>query len=548
VETQSSEFPLHIKGTLAPMFLPDKSVLKSTGVSSGSQSLCPGHIFGFPPTKKPAHLRPFKIGGEWVDPNLVALSKLHQVRTQCDLLPQDELVAHLHKHYPRPVMEEYIPRVLTWDETLNGIPALEYMPISMKSAPGYPWSNGHCRKTDYIDVIDSFGSRQFLQMKSEFYKTIEDYENKLLAGNDIEVLWMDCLKDEKRPIEKVDQGKTRLFSICPLHYLLLFRKYFGMFVCYSHHFNVSAPMSCGINPHGHEWGMLYSRMNRFSGAVIAGDFSNYDGKLPADVGEVVLEFLMQWFDDGFNHVRKLLFKHIFNAVHINRHGRATYVYEVFDGNPSGNPFTTVYNSLCNIVMCYCVLKGDLGISPSQYELCVYGDDNVLTVSEDVPGVENLRTSTLTPHFKRRFDMSYTHWTKENNTSKDTLLDIRYLGRKFVPVALPLIVHAPLEPSIIMESLYWTRGAQESFSSTLTSALHELSHFPRSEFDRYCSLITKRLHSMHTTYQVGVFANYLLIWNELLHRYDYDVLQERYNMQNNFSFCEVLPPYDADLLN
>lgn len=548
IETQSLEFPLHVKRTMAPMYVPDRSVLKGTGVSSGSSSACPGHIVGFPPSKKPAHLRPFRHRDVIIDPNIVALSKLHQDRTICELLPRDELVSHLASHYPRPTDPEYTPRRLTWEESLNGIVKLEYMPISMKSAPGYPWSIGHCKKTDYIDVLNAVNNCQLLQMKPDFHKTIEEYENKLLEGGDIEVLWMDCLKDEKRPIEKVDQGKTRLFSICPLHYLLLFRRYFGMFVCYSHHFNVTAPMSCGINPHGREWGMLYARMNRYSGAVIAGDFSNYDGKLPADVGEIVLDFLTQWFDDEFNHVRRILFKHIYNATHVNRHGKQTYVYEVVDGNPSGNPFTTVYNSLCNIVMCYCVLKGDLGISPTRYELCVYGDDNVITISEDVNGVEHLRTATLTPHFKRRFDMSYTHWTKEDNIGKDTLLDIRYLGRKFVPAYEPTLVRAPLEPSIIMESLYWTRGVQESFSSTLTSALHELSHFPRDEFRHYCSLITNRLQAMQNAYHVGTYANYATIWKELVRRYSYDVLQERYSMEDEFSFCEVLPPYDADLIN
>ncbi|APG78537.1 hypothetical protein 1 [Wenzhou picorna-like virus 37] len=550
VETQSlEEFPFEYQRRLGPIYQPTKTSLRSTGVSSNRDSLCPGHVAGFPSTKKPAFLHRFQMGNTTLDPNLIALSKLHQGRTKCELLDKEELIDHLMSHYAPVINGEFAPRLLTWDETVNGISSLNYMPISMKSAVGYPWCEGRKRKEDFIEVIASneVGQR-CLMVKPHFQTVLDEMENQLRSGNNVEVLWLDCLKDEKRPIEKVNQGKTRLFSVCPLHYLLLFRRYFGMFTCFSQHYNVSAPMSCGINPHGPEWGQLFERMSRFQGAVIAGDFSNYDGKLPADVGAIVLEFLQRWYNDKHNNVRFLLFQHIFAATHINRHNKVSYVYQVDDGNPSGNPFTTVYNSLCNIIMCYCVLKGDLGISPTKYELCVYGDDNVITISEEVKGVENLRTSSLTPHFSRRFDMSYTHWTKEDSVTKDTIYDIRYLGRKFVPVKQPSIVLAPLEPAIIIESLYWTKGTQETFSSTLTSALHELSHFSRKEFHKYTDLITQRLQDMQEAYHTGPLADYVMTWRALLRKYPYDVLQERYSMDREVSFDEILAPYDLDLLN
>ena len=42
-------------------------------------------------------------------------------------------------------------------------------------------------------------------------------------------MYVDYLKDERRPIAKVDIGKTRQFMAGPMHYLIACKMYFGDF-------------------------------------------------------------------------------------------------------------------------------------------------------------------------------------------------------------------------------------------------------------------------------------------------------------------------------
>jgi hypothetical protein len=357
----------------------------------------------------------------------------------------------------------------------NGEDRPDSSPIILGTSPGYPYClNAKKGKAPYM-FMDENQRRQY---DPQFLQKLIEYDETLRAGGDIEVVWADFLKDETRPIEKVNEGKTRLVSSSPLHFTCLMRKYFLSFVTYVQSMASQKPVAVGINVHSLEWTELFCRLNRTAESVLSGDFSNYDGKLPASLTKPFTDFVNWWYDDGpINaRVRHLLMKHISHAVHLC----GNKLYQVVDGNPSGNPITSIYNSFCNYMMTYIVLTEDLGLSDDEFEMTIYGDDIVVTINR-----VGIRCEHLTPHFKRRFDMDYTHFSKKENHDDDTMFTINFIGRKFVE--RQNIYSAPLELRTILEIPYWIKGDVDPQLAALSAAEslgRELSHLSEEEYKYY----------------------------------------------------------------
>jgi hypothetical protein len=434
------------------------------------------------PEQIPARLGKFESNGITIDPLINATLKLHQVPTPPTYLPSF-LMEELFSYYPR-----NNGKVISWEQCINGDSQIGMTGITSATSCGYPY-NLHSTHGKFPYIVRKPDNT--LDYSPEFLEELIEHQKCLQKGQQIEVLWADTLKDETRLISKVEEGKTRLFTTCPLHYLFLVRLYFLDFVTYVQSQASRKPVSVGLNAHSLEWTEIFTRLNQTSKSVIAGDFTNYDGKLPKFVGEFFLQFVNEWYNDGETNanIRKLLFYHITDATHISN----CYVYQVVDGNPSGNPITSIYNSFANIIMCMTILHEDLCLCSDEYTLVVYGDDNVITINR--PGY---KASDLTNYFKDRFGLVYTHFSKEESDTNDTLLDIRYLGRAFV--YSDGVYHAPLKIKVIVEATYWfksTTSPQEIVLSTAESFFLELSHHGPQVFREYSEKYLKAVkNSLH----------------------------------------------------
>ena len=84
--------------------------------------------------------------------------------------------------------------------------------------------------------------------------------------------------------------------------------------------------------------------------------------------------------------------------------------------------------------------------------------------------------SLTPHYKERFGLEYTHYSRSDVEPYDTLETIRYLGRKFW--ACEGMMKAPLEEKVVLEMIYWIRGSYRDWEtrdrkSTRLNSSHRL---------------------------------------------------------------------------
>jgi len=440
----------------------------------------PSILYGWrgEPTFIPVHLTSFTRNDQVIDPYLRGVAKLHQQYTNV-LYVSEGSIDWLLSMYP----SQEDKRLLEFYEVIKGT-GENFTSVNAGTSPGYPYCLSKKKgKSPWITVDDE---TCLIEWTPELEQLLFGYESDLRNGIQIEVIWADVLKAERREVAFVEAGKTRLFASCPLHFLLLTRKYFGKLTEYMQSQCVQKPISVGINPHSIDWTIIYNRLSKTAGSVIAGDFSNYDGIVPRAVGEVVLMFANTWYDDGpINaRVRSLLFEHIYHATRIND----DFIYQVNDGNPSGNPWTSWYNSLCQLVMWYTILTEEFNMDPTTWNIIVYGDDNVLTTM-----TSGLRVSDFQPHFKKYFNMEYTHFSKKDVDPHDTLETIRYLGRSFTTNGHFPYKSAPLELSIIVESTYWTNGSKidyEVLISTIESLVTEIFHFGRTFFVNFCGEFAK----------------------------------------------------------
>lgn len=423
---------------------------------------------GEKPKYFPARLGCYERDGKWINTAHEGLKKLHQEPTPETPIPEHTM-DWLFSQYPK----QQSTRILTIDEAMNGVPG-RYPSIDLSTSAGYKLCKETTKGKSLFIYRDETTGR--ICMTSDFEQILLVALQSLKEGRQIEVIWGDCTKDELR-----DPGKLpRIFTTCPLVYLIIMRMYFGDFIMFAQEDPVYRPSAVGINPHSWDWTFLREDFKPYSGSTIAGDFSNFDGKLPRFVGKFLLRFINEWYDDGPENarVRELLFEHIYNATRIN----GDKIYQVVDGNPSGNPFTSLYNSFCNIIMIYVILTEDFKMYVKDWKVKVYGDDNIIGTKQ-----KGLRCSHLAPYFKKRFDMTYTHWSKEEVDrddvfeTTDTQEGIRFLGRAFV--SEQNVIRAPLTRAVLEESLYWFRGGDATMAllATIQNFILEAHHFGPGQY-------------------------------------------------------------------
>jgi hypothetical protein len=212
---------------------------------------------------KPAKLHkfPHKETGEMLDPMMIALKKIHQVPTPPCNFNKERLKQWLFKLYPKK-QSTYIP---TMYESLRGIPERHIQGICVGTSAGFPdCKNGTAGKLHLLEPFEDFYT-----FKTEILQRLEDKWNALMRGECFPVYWADTLKDEKRPIEKADAGKTRMFSTCNFDFLIIFRRLTLDFTAFVQSTPADKPVSVGINAHSLDWKILFDRLMSCAHSIIA---------------------------------------------------------------------------------------------------------------------------------------------------------------------------------------------------------------------------------------------------------------------------------------
>lgn len=414
---------------------------------------------------EPAQLRPFRIGDSVVSPMLLGLSKMTNVTKPI----RPEIRKIICDHMYTSVMDwnsPYIhnPRLLTDDEMVNGINNLNKIDITTSAGFPYQLNAPSGGKRDWLFVED--GKMFMTSAMMEKVKMREEFAQKGLI---LDTFFVDTLKDETRPIEKVRMGKTRVFQVGPMCLSLLMRKYFGWFLMHCQSTFVDGEMSVGINPNSSDWTRLIRRLMRVGTKFINGDYSNYDAVMSQQIMMDVVDVINRFYgtddetEDAF--VRKVLFATFLNNIHIIE----DLMFIRLQGNMSGVAVTTNVNCMFNMFLLryayYMLVDKNFDRFHDLVQAAFYGDDNLVCIADSIADKLNMQTYC---DIMKTLGIVYTTPDKgDMNVILYDLDNIVYLKRRFVE--RDGVVYAQLDEQVMQEIPRWSE-------SDPTNALDQLNRF------------------------------------------------------------------------
>jgi len=465
----------------------------------------------------PSKLRCFRsLTGETIDPMKNAREKYSRgnpVLNPTLLNDCTESVTHLVMQQYKREDQPWDARLFTYDEAIAGVSGVPHCePLPRGTSPGYP----------LIFDIKKRGKRDFFGEGEEIsfcgrlgeilLEDVQRIDSQIRQGIRTECIYMDCLKDERRPKEKVAIGKTRMFSSAPLAHTILFRKYFMDFTRFVAGNRIYNGIGIGMNPVSPEWQVITRKLLFIGQYLGAGDFSNYDGSIFSAVLykclDVIEAFYAPTADPEDVIARKVLFEELANSVHIID----GIVYEWSGSVPSGIFLTAMVDSLVNLILfryasISCLLEHKDQVDPivavyndyyrylDNFEKCAYficfGDDNMWSICAD--WIDYVNQHTLTGAYAN-LGMTYTDEEKSTGTVAKyrSINEVTFLKRAFVYDTKCLWMLAPLSIETILEAPYWTKDDCKTADvlQTLENMYYELSLHDSELFDKYGPLFIK----------------------------------------------------------
>nr|QKF95576.1 hypothetical protein [Lindernia crustacea dicistrovirus] len=442
-------------------------------------------------TQKPAHLVPY---GD-VDPLKKGIKKLVGTNLYIDDALLDDVTKSIIGEMAEGTNKE-LCKVFDLETACYGDTSISpYLTgINRKTSPGFPYvfeAKGP-GKTKWIGPADDPWIHD--QLRNDVKKRIDAAR----LGNRTWTLYVDTLKDETRPIAKVDEGKTRVFAVGPMDHTLATKMYTMGFCAHVMENRIYNEIALGINTHSSEWDAL-AKFLRNKDRIIAGDLENFDGSLCRQVLDKVGDIIVAWYDIGGQteeekHIRLVLINEIINAFH---NCRGT-VYQSTHSQTSGNPLTTVINCLfLKIVMRLAFVKagGYLPEFKKVVALCTYGDDNILSVSEAAPFTFNQRGLTK---ILAEFGLTYTDEAKSGREFDFRhLTEVEFLKRSFRYSPDYGRWVGPLRIDVLTNMMDWQKRKMdpiEQMRINFEVLQKELTYHPESEthiLEKYALLFLRK---------------------------------------------------------
>jgi len=450
-----------------------------------------GKIEGHPSTTAPARLNRFRsvLNNQIIDPMTKAILKADVNPVSVPSRPLDIAVLDVRNMVNS--RKSNYRRVLSYEEAISGVEGDPYLgAISRRSSPGYPWihqkTKSGCRgKEEWLGVDE-----KFVYDHPKLLRALHDRETAASDGKRVPTLWVDVLKDERRPHLKVEMGKTRLFSCGPMDFNILFRKYFLGFCAHMMENRILFESCVGVNVYSMEWNQIAQELTNRAGPVIAADFTNYDGTLNAGILWSILDLINDWYDDGHDLIRKVLWSDIVNSNHLC----GDFAYGWCQSQPSGNPMTVIVNSIYNSIalrMVWLIIMADLRPELSSMRAFHehtrtqnYGDDFLVSLTGEAS--ECFHFDNMQDVY-RELGMVITDELKSEvplPLEDRAISDVSFLKRKFRYDADMCRYMAPLAMDTIMDMPQWVRGPHDHQSLTkdnVETAAYELAQYPEEIF-------------------------------------------------------------------
>jgi len=337
--------------------------------------------------------------------------------------------------------------------------------MKMDTSPGFPWTDTCSRKRDFfkedengllsIDESTPHGKELLLNAATIF----ENAQNGYMTLTP----WKDCLKDETRPIEKAEIGKTRVFTIPPIDKLLvtglLFQKYKHHWIEHRNKLNHGV----GMNPHSGEAAYHLKQSLVYNDVGFDADFRQFDGRLVKEFmiavnnvrNSVIYNFEKK--KHGEDLAKKLFLARQVIMAEIIWTPHLTYnnVWVTQHGNPSGGYLTTTINSDVNDLYVFWAYYQHTGkLSYTQYKKDLYvrtfGDDLWVVPGRHMIGFDFYLFQNI---MKNDLNQIVTTADKCGSYSLKPLSELTFLKRQFIERGG--VTLAPLDTDSIEQQFNWS---------------------------------------------------------------------------------------------
>lgn len=405
------------------------------------------------------------------------------------------------------------PKILTTEEAIVGIPGIEhYKGIDLNKSAGYPFiCTSKKTKSDYVTVIRD-EALQIVGIKS-IHKELQDVleSKRLLRSKGIipATIFVDTLKDEKRKKEKLMAvGGTRVFCNSPFDYVIECRRFFMHFIASFMSNRRKLLHGVGINPMSSEWSELTRDLLRKNSKFITIDYTNFGPGYNAGVAEAAYELMIKWCkmnmhitDENELHMRVIVWECI-QSYHV----ASNTIYHQCGGSPSGAVFTTIVNTMVNIL--YVLLAWQKIVGPTlreknlppvkvfkkHVELVTYGDDLIMTVTDEYIDIFN--AETIAAYFKQHQIVATNATKTETIVPWTSIGDASFLKRGFTqhPTREREWL-APLNWESIVSATQWVWRSADLKGSTVVNceaALLQAHSHGKEKFDDFKQIVNRAL--------------------------------------------------------
>lgn len=447
---------------------------------------------------KPAYLRPIRLeDGTYFD---IKQQMLKKAAMYTPYIPESyvEEAVNYTKFKLLNNINTKNKRILSIEESVSGIPGDEYLgPINRITSPGFPWI---LERTQGKGKQQWMGDGEEYVIAGDLRAAVIEREDLARKGIRKPCVWTDTLKDERRPIEKVNVGKTRVFAAGPQDFTILYRQYFLGFIAHIMENRITNEQSLGTNVYGPDWTQTARYLQQVGNKVIAGDFQTFDGTLNSCILDRFVDVVNEFYDDGPENslIRQVLFREVLNSIHLFPEWNMFYMWT--HSQTSGSPSTTPVNSFYNSVVMRIAYKiaaknAKISVRMADFDNTVrivsYGDDNCLNISDTIISWFNQHTITKA---LTEVGMIYTDESKSGGDAPAfrELHEIAYLKRQFIFDPITQTFLAPLDIGVVLEMPNWIRGNIDPIEATrqnCIAAISELAWHKKEIFQKFLPKIT-----------------------------------------------------------
>lgn len=358
-------------------------------------------------------------------------------------------LGHLLDERPR-VKAEIKP--LTRMQTVCGIDGKKFInKMAPKTAVGHPLSGPKKKYLTDLDPEDFEGFNNPAELHPQFWEEFDSAVNSWAVGERYHPVFKACMKDEPTPFVK---DKVRVFQAAPMVLQLGVRMYFLPIARQLSLFPALSECAVGLNCMGPEWQEFHKHITRFGkDRVLAGDYSKYDLRLPAQITLAAFKVLISLAErSGYSERDLKIMRSIATDICYPTIAYNGDLLQFIGSNPSGQNLTVYINSIANSLLLRCaffsMVKGK-----KFRDVCAagtYGDDVMSTVRSGFDQFNHISVA----NFFAEHDMKFTMPDKTSTpTPYMNAKDADFLKRKNVYVEGIQQCCGALEESSIFKSLH-----------------------------------------------------------------------------------------------